>query len=87
MDYAINYDFIKETGTVTNIDAPYMLFYDETNNPRTFRLTETGFNVNEKEYFILGGVGFKTIMDADAAPVERMFYDLRLQSNGVSIKS
>ncbi|NQQ99375.1 DUF3800 domain-containing protein [Streptococcus suis] len=86
LDYKINYEFIKENGNVTNMDEPYMLFYDETNNPRTFRLTKTGFNVNESEYFILGGVGFKTVIDADAAPVDKLFHDLRLQSNATEIK-
>ncbi len=86
LDYKINYEFIKENGNVTNMDEPYMLFYDETNNPRTFRLTKTGFNVNESEYFILGGVGFKTVIDADAAPVDKLFHDLRLQSNASEIK-
>lgn len=86
LNYTSIYDFIKKTGTVTNLDEPYMLFYDETNNPRTFRLTETGFNVNEKEYFILGGVGFKTIVDADLAPVERLFDDLKLPSNVTEVK-
>lgn len=71
---------------VTNMDEPYMLFYDETNNPRTFRLIKAGFNVNESEYLILGGVGFKTVMNADAAPVDKLFHDLRLQSNATEIK-
>ncbi|WP_281738664.1 DUF3800 domain-containing protein [Enterococcus dispar] len=86
MDYTINYGFIKENGNVTNMNEPYMLFYDETNNPRTFRLNDTGFNVDESEYFIVGGVGFKTLNDADTAPVDKLFHGLRLQSNATEAK-
>lgn len=86
MDYSRVYDFIASEGGITNIDKKYILYYDETNNPRTFRLTDDGFNVNEREFFILGGIGFESDKLASAEDVEELFLKLNLQGNATEVK-
>lgn len=86
MDYSILYDFIASEGGITNIDKKYILYYDETNNPRTFRLTDDGFNVNEREFFILGGIGFESDKLASADDVEELLLKLNLQGNATEVK-
>ena len=39
-----------------SIDKKYRMFFDETKNVRKFRLTESGFNSDEKQFFVLGGL-------------------------------
>lgn len=34
----------------------YRMFFDETNNVRKFRLTDTGFNTDANLFFVLGGI-------------------------------
>ncbi len=86
MNYSRIYDFIASEGGVTNIDKKYILYYDETNNPRTFRLTDDGFNVNEREFFILGGIGFESDKLAATEDVEELFCKLKLQRNATEVK-
>lgn len=38
------------------VDAPWTLYYDETNNIRRLRVSDTGFNVAEPACFVLGGI-------------------------------
>lgn len=86
MDYSQLYDFIASEGGITNTDRKYILYYDETNNPRTFRLTDDGFNVNEREFFILGGIGFASNELASDNDVDELFSKLQLQSNLTEVK-
>lgn len=86
MDYSRVYDFIASEGGITNIDKKYILYYDETNNPRTFRLTDDGFNVNEREFFILGGIGFESDKLASAEDVDELFCKFKLQRNATEVK-
>lgn len=41
-----------------DMDKQYTFYYDETNNPRTFKITENGFNFDERNFFVLGGLVF-----------------------------
>lgn len=86
MNYSRTYDFIASEGGVTNIEKKYILYYDETNNPRTFRLTDDGFNVNEREFFILGGIGFESDKLTANEDVEELFCKLKLQRNATEVK-
>ncbi|MFJ8458890.1 DUF3800 domain-containing protein [Lysinibacillus xylanilyticus] len=85
MDYSQIYDFIA-SGGVTNLDKKYILYYDETNNPRTFRLTDDGFNVNEHEFFILGGIGFEADKSASGDDIDELFSKFLLQGNTTEVK-
>lgn len=38
------------------VDEAWTLYYDETNNIRRLRVTDTGFNVDEPACFVLGGI-------------------------------
>lgn len=41
---------------LSHMDDVYTFFYDETNNSRLFRITESGFNSSKDEDFVLGGL-------------------------------
>lgn len=86
MDYTDVYNFIASVGGVTNIDKPYILYYDETNNPRTFKITDKGFNVKEHEFFVLGGIGFEGDNFASSEDIDELFDALLLQNNVKEIK-
>ena len=86
MDYSQLYDFIVSSGRITNIGEKYILYYDETNNPRTFKLTNDGFNVNEHEYFILGGIGFEAENMALEKDIDKLFSELLIQRNATEVK-
>lgn len=47
---------IIEAYGLTNADAPYTLYYDETNNIRRLLVTPDGLNVREPMCFVLGGI-------------------------------
>lgn len=64
----------------------YILYYDETNNPRTFKITDNGFNVNEHEFFILGGIGFEADKFASMDDIKELFDALLLQTNVNEVK-
>lgn len=86
MDYTDVYNFIASLGGVTNIDKQYILYYDETNNPRTFKITDDGFNVNEHEFFILGGIGFEVDNFVSTEDIKELFDALSLQANIAEVK-
>ncbi|GEN58072.1 hypothetical protein GCM10012290_07710 [Halolactibacillus alkaliphilus] len=86
MDYSHIYHFIASEGGVTNIEKKYILYYDETNNPRAFRLTDDGFNVNEHEFFILGGIGFEPDKYASDDDIDELFSEFQLQGNASEVK-
>lgn len=86
MDYSQTYNFIVSTGGVTNIEENYILYYDETNNPRSFKLTDDGFNVSEYEFFILGGIGFEPDKPALVDDVDELYSNLSLQGSTNEVK-
>lgn len=86
MDYTSIYESIIELHNINNTTKKYCFYYDETNNPRLFKLTEKGFNVNEKSFFILGGLVFpenKSLLDEQAIILIKK---LNLQSSSTEIK-
>lgn len=66
-----------------NRDATFIIFYDETNNFRKFRLTEDGLK-QENLPFVLGGVALQK--DVDLQDWDALKSDLRLQSNVHDVK-
>lgn len=86
MDYSYLYNYIATTGDITNIKENFILYYDETNNPRTFRLTDDGFNVKEHEFFILGGIGFNPNNLATSDDIDELYNKFLLQSNTTEVK-
>lgn len=86
MDYSDIYNFISSVGGVTNIEKEYILYYDETNNPRTFKITDNGFNVNEHDFFILGGIGFEADNFASTDDIDELFDAFLLQANVTEVK-
>ena len=60
MSASIDFSEIREIAIafsgLSHMDNEYTFFYDETNNSRLFRITETDFNVSKDEDFVLGGL-------------------------------
>jgi len=56
MDLTKHYELAVELGQLEKTDKEYRFFYDETNNPKIFKLNEDGFNYDDSAYFILGGL-------------------------------
>jgi hypothetical protein len=86
MDYTILYNYIAETGQITNMNEGFALYYDETNNLRTFKLTDDGFNYDERAFFVLGGMAFIKGAEPSKEEIEELFIELQLQSSAVEIK-
>lgn len=59
----MDFSFIRQTTIdfrgLEKVDKNYYFYYDETNNPRRFKISENGFNLSEKNFFILGGIVFE----------------------------
>lgn len=85
MDYTCFYENVSKLG-ITNFDASYILYYDETNNPRKFCLTQEGFNVNEREFFILGGIGFENVEAIENLEIDQLLCGFKVQKNTNEIK-
>lgn len=69
---------------LTNTDAAYTFYYDETNNIRKLRLTSDGFNVQRPECFVLGGIVHRgQRRPLDITDLSRL---LKLQSNIKELK-
>ncbi|MDT7013667.1 DUF3800 domain-containing protein [Levilactobacillus namurensis] len=80
-------DFISElykNKNSQNSQREYALFFDETNNSRVFKLRENSFNVDEKRYFILGGIGVLTANSKNN--VEDLWKKLKGVNNQEEIK-
>jgi hypothetical protein len=77
-------DVIIAAHGLANVDRPFTLHYDETNNIRCLRLTPEGLNVREPCCFVLGGV-------AHEGPAPTLSFDtlrdvLSLQKSAVELK-
>lgn len=77
MDYSEIRKIAIELGDLSKekMDKNYQMYYDETNNPRLFRITEEGFNFSEKAYFILGGLAEKELGWKAELGIEEMVRD------------
>ncbi|NRG34423.1 DUF3800 domain-containing protein [Niallia circulans] len=76
---------IKMNG-LQNVDIKYTFFYDETNNPKKFRITTEGFNVSEDDFFILGGIVYRSDNYISDEKVNELFSELITQKNMKEIK-
>lgn len=70
----------------SDMNKNYNFYYDETNNPRVYKLTEKGFNFDEKAYFILGGLVFNKDETPRKELVSVLFKNLEVQSNMKEVK-
>lgn len=80
------YEFSRMLNGTTNTERNYDLYYDETNNPRTFTLTDKGFSYDESAFFILGGIGFTNEKGTKAPEIADLFAEFKLQGNMSEIK-
>ena len=69
-----------------NIGIKYKFFYDETNNPKKFRITIEGFNASENDFFILGGIVYRSENHISDEKVNELFTELIIQNNMKEIK-
>jgi len=65
-------------------DDIYTFYYDETNNIRRFHITENGFNVNQPNCFVLGGIAHKG--KRRAVDISGLRTQLRIQNSAKEIK-
>ncbi|WP_238581356.1 DUF3800 domain-containing protein [Streptococcus orisasini] len=86
MDYTVIVQGISDLHGVPNMDKEYVLFYDETNNARVFRLKDESFNFDEKAYFILGGLGFEKGKLPTQDSIETLFMDLQVSKSSDEVK-
>lgn len=67
-------------------DHPYDFYYDETNNPRLFKINDTGFNVDERAFFILGGIVFDEKNKPSTENLDQLYKDMHVQQNMAEVK-
>lgn len=85
-DVSLFRDQVIQMNDLQNVDVKYTFFYDETNNPKKFRITTEGFNVNENEFFILGGIAYRSENQISDEKVNALFSELITQKNMKEIK-
>jgi len=85
-DISLLRDRIIQMHGLQNVDIRYTFFYDETNNPKKFRITTEGFNVSENDFFILGGIVYKSENHISDEKVNALFSELITQKNMKEIK-
>lgn len=88
MDYTTHRRQAIELGglSLLKMNKQYEMFYDETNNPRLFRITEKGFNIDDKAYFILGGLVFEKGRKPSEKMMNGLYKKLEFQDNIKEIK-
>ncbi|MDF8369414.1 hypothetical protein PWO95_05170 [Weissella paramesenteroides] len=86
MDYTESYKYVKNSLKVTGINKKFYLYYDETNNFRSFKVDDKGFNADEHAYFILGGIAIKTDPHDIVESVDSLFSKFDMQANAQEIK-
>ena len=88
MSASIDFSKIREmdiaSSRLSHMDDEYTFFYDETNNSRLFRITETEFNASKDEDFILGGFVYEG--KHKAFGMEKLLQSLRLQPTMKEVK-
>lgn len=67
-----------------NINKPYTLYYDETNNIRSLSLTETGLNHEILDCFVLGGLALEP--GAELSDIGTLRAQLRIQPSAPEMK-
>ena len=88
MSASIDFSEIREMtiafSGLSHMDNEYTFFYDETNNSRLFRITETDFNASKDEDFVLGGLVYEG--KHKAFDIEKLLQSLRLQPTMKEVK-
>ena len=88
MSASIDFSEIREMtiafSGLSHMDNEYTFFYDETNNSRLFRITETDFNASKDEDFVLGGLVYEE--KHKAFDMEKLLQSLRLQPTMKEVK-
>ena len=88
MSASIDFSEIREMtiafSGLSHMDNEYTFFYDETNNSRLFRITETDFNASKDEDFVLGGLVYEG--KHKAFDMEKLLQSLRLQPTMKEVK-
>lgn len=88
MSASIDFSGIREMtiafSGLSRMDNEYTFFYDETNNSRLFRITETDFNASKDEDFVLGGLVYEG--KHKAFDMEKLLQSLRLQPTMKEVK-
>lgn len=72
--------------SLKKMNKTYEMFFDETNNPRLFRITEEGFNIDDKAFFILGGLVFEKNKKPSEKVINDLYKSFNLQNNVEEIK-
>jgi hypothetical protein len=62
MDINEHRDMVIRFNSIQNTDEIYTFYYDETNNIRKLYLTESGFNVDKADNFVLAGIMHKGLI-------------------------
>lgn len=86
MDYTQAHEYIVGMGQVTNMDECFSLYYDETNNIRTFKLRDDGFNYDERAFYVIGGIAFKKNKEPSLSDMKSLYRNLQIQSNAPELK-
>jgi hypothetical protein len=69
---------------LSNVDAVYTIYHDQTNNIRRLHVRSDGLNVREPQCFVLGGVAHRGA--PRALPLDDLRAALRIQKNTPEIK-
>lgn len=77
-------EFGNKNPTLYGTDSDLALYYDETNNVRKLRLTESGLNVAKHDNFVLGGIVLKP--GQSAGDIEELRKLLWIQKTAPEIK-
>lgn len=86
MDITMLRDLSIDFHGLENADKEYVLYYDETNNPRKVKLTQKGFNHDVRDYFILGGLVFQNQNLPSDKELDELFNKLDVTINMKEIK-
>lgn len=88
MGYTVDYTLLRkqniELHQLDKADEVYTFYYDETNNSRKFRITDTDFNVSKDKDFVLGGLVHKG--EPRNFDTSELVKELNLQANIKEIK-
>lgn len=84
MDIDYIRQMIIDQERLSNVDAQYTFYYDETNNIRKLYLTDTGLNVQQDNSFVLAGIVH--LGDFDNHRFESLFNSLSLQKSANELK-
>lgn len=86
MDYSEHRNMSIQLHGLKKADKQYEFYYDETNNPRTFKINEKGFNYDERAFFVLGGIVFDKENRPSKEDVDQLYKDINVQQGMDEVK-